>query len=289
MARTTKEILEELNTEAEKHDELKLLQNNRSRVSMWNYTKQTVAFVAKTIEEMFDTHKQEVLDTITQQQIGSLSWYASQVRAFQYGEQLSIINNIPQYLTSNPSARIIKHVSITEGGSVDSDPFFEEPSGTLIVKVVKESKTGGLEPLDSDEQAALREYLRQIKFAGTRIVLVSEPADRIYLRASVTIDKQLIKQDGSAVRNSSIYPVEEAITAFFRQLPFNGKVYASAIEDTIQKVEGVRDARLLVAAHATATGSFSIMRVEKHTRSGHVQLVSGGNSSTPRGMGISYK
>ena len=289
MARTTEEILEEMNTEAATHEELRTLQSNRSRVSMWSYTKQVIAFVAKTVEELFDTHRQEVLEAIAAQQIGSLSWYATQVQAFQYGAQLSIVNNIPQYLTPDPRARIVKHVSITEGGSVTTDPYFQEPSGTLIVKVVKQGANQALAPLEEDEQAALREYLRQIKFAGTRIVLMSEAADTIRLKATVTIDKQIIKHDGSSIRNDSVYPIEEALKTFFRQLPFNGTVYVSAIEDTIQKVTGVVDARVLEADHAIAAGVFSAISVSQSTRAGHVQLVPyDSNTNTVRNMGIKY-
>ena len=210
MARSQKDILELFSLQVPSKDsenpiyaEFRELEANTSRVSVWHYAKQVVAFVIHTLERLFDQHKLEVKETLAKQQAGTLQWYVNQAYAFQYGYALALKDGKADYMDTSSEeadkARIVKHASGNEfkrtiqlkSGSIlkansvleNGIPLDEDrtlsgdldvhiPSG-LEIKVVKESN-GEFVPLDSSELAAFESYMEQIKFAGIWIRVVKE-------------------------------------------------------------------------------------------------------------------
>ena len=231
MSRTQQQILAQINEEADKQAVLATLQGNTSRVSVWKYAKQVVAFAIRTLEEMFDTHKNEVQRIIDSRQTGTPAWYAEQAKAFQLGEPLTLINHVPGYASRNPQARIVRHAAVEEGTGSEK--------GTVIIKAVKEM-TEKLVPLSVEEKVAFQSYMEQITFAGIQVQVKSEAAAEITLHATIQVDHQLIDNKGKKVGTEE-KPVEEAVTNYLRTLPFNGVIRRTALEDVIQKVPGVID------------------------------------------------
>ena len=235
MARTQEQILRQINEEADRHVELAELQRNRSRVSVWGYVKQVVAFAIRTLEELFDTHRAEVQALIEQQQIGSLLWYKEQALRWQKGDQLALVDGSPAYLKNHPDARILRHVAVSE----------DTETGTISVQAVKAGDAPGAPytPLTEVEQQAFQAYLNAITFAGLRATASSEAAVAVRIDAKVQVDAQLITTSGTAI-GSTQKPVEEALKSYLRDLPFNGVVRRTAIVDAIQAVPGVIDVRI---------------------------------------------
>ena len=263
MARTQAQILAQINEEANRHAELVALQSNTSRVSIWAYVKQLAAFVVRTQEEMNDTHVAEVQALIANQQIGTAAWYAEQARRYQHGDNIRLINQRPIYNTDDPEARIITHVAVEEGTGNDK--------GKIFVKAVKAGtgEDAPHAPLDEVEKKAFQAYLNAITFAGLQPVAQSEAAVAITFAATIQVNEQHIIATGDAAGKrpgTDEKPVEAAVKAYLRNLPFNGILRRSAMEDAIQQVEGVVDVKL-----ASLSGAASFTSTYKPA-SGHATL-----------------
>ena len=253
MARTQEQILAQINEEADRHAALAELQRNTSRVSVWRYIKQTTAFAIRTIEEMLDTHSAEVEARLNRQRIGTPAWYAEQALRYQRGQKVALIDGRPGYATDVPDARIIRHVAVEE--ATDSDG---NKTGIIKVKAVKAGATPGApyEVLTEEEKKSFQAYLNAITFAGLHVTASSDEAVPVQVTATIQVDAQLIVATGDAAGTSvggAEKPVEEAIRAYLRDLPFNGVIRRTAIVDAIQEVAGVVDVGITsLQANSTA-------------------------------------
>ncbi len=265
MARTEEEILATINEEADKQAVLADLQSNYSRVSVWRYVKQLIAFVIHTIESYYDNHKREIKAMIESQHVGTTGWFAEQARAFQLGHKLSLVNHRPVYLTKDPAAQIISHVAIQEGTGLEK--------GTVIVKAVKNNAQGRPTALSSVEQIAFQGYLANITFAGLKTTVLSATAAAMRVYATIQVDGQVFHVDtvnqGELIAGGG-KPVEEAISNYLRNLPFNGIIRRTAIIDSIQAVPGVIDVSVSYYLYDGGVGFISTSQ----PNSGHAILSS---------------
>ena len=255
MARTIDEIVEEINGEASKYEALSDIQSNTSRVSVWDFLKRSVAFCVLAMEKMMEKHLAEVQALVSQQEAGTMNWYVQKARSFQYGDRISVVGNRLEYLSKDESKQIIKHVSIKEGAS-------NQDLGTLYVKALKEEQ-GSLVPLAQAEKDAMLIYMNKIKFAGTKIIITSVPADFLKLHLQMEVNHELIDRHGMSTSNPSVSSVEEAIKSYFNRLPFDGILYLSKLEDQLQAVKGVLDVQI-VSAHARTLNSGYVLVGRKY-------------------------
>lgn len=202
--------------------------NSTSKVSIWGLIRDTVATVIWTLYTFFEEHKKEVRDISDKGYVGSAAWFTDQIRKFQYGYSLQLINEKYQYDTDDSDARIVQQVAL-------------EPLGkTINVKVAKLDESDELAPFTSAEKDALKSYIDKIKFPGTFIHVLSQPADllnltyRVYYNAAIGED---------TVKDN----VETAIKEYLKNIVFNGVFDAAESIDEIQDVEGVISPYLISA------------------------------------------
>lgn len=145
--------------------------NTTSRVAEWRIWVWVFSVVSRTIEVLFDRHKEEierVIDPVKKP--GTINWYALQVKLWQYGDLLQFIDNMFVYSPVNPANRIVARVSIKESNL---------SPGNLIIKVAGVDNAGDLQPLTTQELQQLADYLNEIRFAGTSISLTSQAPDSV--------------------------------------------------------------------------------------------------------------
>ena len=269
MARTQTDILREINQEANRHADLAALQSNRSRVSVWGYVKQVVAFAIRTLEEGFDTHKKEIRTLLDNQQTGTLNWYREQALKWQRGHQLRIQDNRVFYAKNDPSSQIITHAAVEESTG--------RQAGTIQVKVVKDDPKGDVyEALSTDELTAFSAYMKAVAFAGLNVQSSSAEAVPISITGTIQIDPQQLTTLGTQVSDTNRKPIEEALDAYLRDLPFNGIIRRTALVDAIQAVPGVVDVFISELKHylppPAAPGTGSPFKVTHQPSSGHASL-----------------
>lgn len=233
MAQSYEEILTEINQAQANFPELNEL-NSSSSVSFWSLIKKMFAMLTLTLQKSFDLHRTEIDKLIVSQQIGTLPWYVSMLRRFQYGDTIFVEDNNVKYAVEDEAKKIIAQASAVEvnvGGKAE-----------LILKAVKANANGNLEPLNFNESDALEEYISKIKFAGVTHSLISAAADVIRLNMTVELNLLMVNSDGTAIGNTNEKPVETAIKNYFKNLPFDGTLYWNRLIDVLQEMPEVKDA-----------------------------------------------
>lgn len=229
MARTITEILHEITQRAATYPELDEMEQNDSVVQIWRVAKQVMALGMAQVDQSIDALKLEIDDKINSDEQGGVQWYREQILAYQQGYALAIIDNRPRYLTIDTSARIVKHVSVTEPAT-----------GGLEIKVAGNDETT-IVPLTTDQLAGVKAYLTQVKFAGTAFTIVSNAPNVVDYTVTAEIDKSVL--NAVKVRRAII----KAIENFHNSLEFNGTLYVSKVTDVLQKIEGIIDVEIIRA------------------------------------------
>lgn len=239
MARTRSEIKLAITTEfmanpviAEKYDFVPdaLFVDEFSIVSFENILFDILSFVLFVQEQLFDTHKAEVIDIIEQKMPHREAWYRDKAKAFQYG--FDLIEDSDKYDTIGFTdeqiefSKIIKYSAVTQN------------AGTLLIKIASET-AGVLAPITEPEKFAFDAYMLEIADCGVRYIVVNNPADILLLNLQIFIDPLVLNQDGMSILNAN-YPVEDAVKEYMKQLPFNGELVLAHLVDKLQLVEGVR-------------------------------------------------
>jgi hypothetical protein len=228
--RTTDEIIAEIDAVQATIPELSTL-NSSSQVAFYRLLKRMWAMLVQLVEKSKDDYKATIEALLTEKTIGDLAWYTKQVFAFQYGDAVIVRGAQVTYATIDPAKRIVKQASVAE------DPI----SGRLAVKAVK-YQGSGLIPLDPEELAALKEYMRSVKFAGVALDVVSLPADELKLICTVKVDPQVMNPaTGASLTSPGTFPVLLAISAYLKALPFDAVFSWTALTDYMQSQKGVKD------------------------------------------------
>ena len=126
--RTQQDILQEIEQSANSYPELSEVQKNTSKVSFWKAIKETVAFSILTLEILFEKHLNNIETLIKRTEPGTDNWYKEIALKYQYGDSITVRNNLTVYPIEDDKKRIIKRVAIKEN-----------PSGGIIIKVAKEA------------------------------------------------------------------------------------------------------------------------------------------------------
>lgn len=241
MARTLSDIYASLITEKNAQATLNGLQPNveslqtmltnlttQSKVASWRLMLAVVAVALWAHEQLWDVAKAQLIDLADKAQAGTLRWYRDQCLYFQYGDTLIWLNGKYQYFTIDATLQIVQRAACVEAG------------GNLIIKVAK-LVSGVVTPLSIPELAAFTAYINQIKYAGTVTQVVSAPADKLKLQYKVYYNPLVLAADGTLLSDGSTKPAEVAINDFITNLPFNGQLKLSAIDDALQAATGVVD------------------------------------------------
>jgi len=231
MARSISVIKQQLIDQKNATPELSEL-NSTSQTAIWNLWLYIQAVAINIFEQLQDAYKIEI-ETIADSSIPNTdAWVQAQAFKFQYGDNIQLINLVPTYTTINATKQIITRCSV----KTDNNRICQ-------IKVAKESGA-----LDSLELTALESYYNYIGNAGISYNLISAPADKIEIIAEVFYDAQFVSTISANVTT--------ALNNYFANLSFDGVVYVSKIEDSIQGVTGVKDIKISEVNTRRSTQSY---------------------------------
>ncbi|MBL7813401.1 MAG: hypothetical protein JNL70_00245 [Saprospiraceae bacterium] len=239
MARTQQAVFDAIKASITAEPLLVNVGTNLSKTSILGLFVWLVAGAIVVVETGFDAFKLEVQALGAAAQVGNLAWYRAKILAFQYGDNLTFINNIYQYATIDATKQIIKRCSIEETSDL-------QIGGVMRIKVAKLDGTNLVE-LTTPEKNALTSYINKVRFAGAHYQLFSNNGDILKVSFQVYYDPIIPL---STVKTN----VEKAITDYVANLPFNGKLVISLLTDQIQLVEGVTDVVFVSAASKFSAG-----------------------------------
>lgn len=272
MARSIAEIYDAL--VAEKADQVELSElvpdvdsaqqlladlNTPSRVARWRLMFWVVAVCTWAHEVLWDRFLAEVRALAAASNIGTLPWYVAKAKAFQYGHDLVLVNNVPAYEEDDAGARIIARAAAKEQG------------GLVLLKVAKE-QAGVLGPLSGPELSAFAAYIDEVKMAGVIVNLISEPADLLKLTATVYYDPLVMAADGALILEPNVRPVDVAVNQYLANLPFNGALVVTSLVDAMQSARGVINPVATLVQTRYGAFPFSTVDVEYIARAGYLKV-----------------
>lgn len=254
MARTIQQLRVELDAAQAAQPALAAV-NTPSATGLYRLWKDVVAYCMFQLETLWDVFRAEVDAKIARARPGTPEWYADQALLFQAGDTLTVDDAGIHYGADSTGPRLI-----TRAAAKESDA-----NGTLklFLKLAKDGATAGtLAALSADELVQVRGYFDRIRFAGTRLEVVSRAADQLQVRGSVYYDPLLNVATVKAA-------VAASIRAYLAALEFDGLVYVAKVEDAIQAVAGVKDVQLTELKALTGTKQTVLDRVYE-TEAGYI-------------------
>ena len=238
MARTIEQIQNEILKAKETEASLNGL-NSTSKVAIWRLWAYITAFVIWTLEKIFDEHKKEVSEALSELKPHTARWYRNKALAFQHGfdliEDSDKFNNQDRTEDEIVNSKIVKYSAVTES----------EAESRLIVKIATE-QGGELQPISVGQKASFDAYINEIRDAGVRITTINYLPDILKLQMKIYRDPLVLDENGQSILTGE-KPVEKAIKEYFKKLPFNGELVLAHLVDALQQVEGVKIPHIILA------------------------------------------
>ena len=209
MSRTIKEIYNEAVQERNRRLELTEFASD-SKLSVMNGILWTVAAVIYSFETLLDVFAVDISEAINNRINGTPDYYANALLQYQQGDELTV--------------REVSYVESTDDSNLDSK---------LVLKIATGTK-GHLEAIPAEELVPINAYIGKLKFAGTRIEVISTKGDVLVPRLTVFYD--------GAVPEAEMYDsIETRIRDYIMGIDFDAAVYVSRLTDAIRRAEHVTD------------------------------------------------
>ena len=254
MARTTEEIAQSIENAMPTTPGLEPL-TSPSSVAVFRLLANVYARVAQTLETFFDRHVADVDAKLARAQPGTAKWYADRLKEFQQGDVVSIGDDGIRYPVGSTGLRLITQATAKENTDTRQ----------LFIKIATDdvAAPGGLRALTEAELVQVRGYLKEIKFPGHDLVVVSREADQLRLSAEVYYDPLL---DKAAVQQAVVL----AVRGYLKRLEFDGVIFNARLEDAIQAVPGVKDIRILEVSVRNGQAAATIVTRAYETQAGYI-------------------
>ncbi len=274
MSRTIKDIYNEAVSERNRRLELSEFASD-SKMSVMNGILWVVASVIYSFETLLDVFAVDISKTIDSRINGTPAYYAKALLQYQQGDELTMREDglAFGYAQIDESKRIITQVSYvesTDDRNIDSK---------LILKVATGTK-GNLEAIPAEDMIPVNAYIGKLKFAGTRVEVISTKGDVLVPRLTVFYD--------GAIPEPEMYDaIEERIKEYVMNISFDAAVYVSQLTDAIRRADHVTDVYIdgtatpeqgvFIAAHDTDGKIQPLQRIGRmtYTASGYLKESSG--------------
>jgi len=223
-------------------DSSKTFEDQFSAVSLENIIFFDVATAMFVMQELFDRFKTDVSEILSAQLPGTVNWYAWKARLFQFGRKLfaetDYYDNTGLTEEEITTERVVKYAAAVEA----------KDKSILYLKVATDDGNGERKPLSPEQLIAFKKYLNEVQYAGVRISVINDPADEMKLQIDIYYDPLVLDENGRRLDGTADTPVQDAIRAYLKNLPFNGTYTNQGLVDTLQAINGVRIAELKSAA-----------------------------------------
>lgn len=215
-----------------------LVYDNPDNWSIYNLKRLQFFVVAVAMylqQEIFTQLKIDTDSRIYELKPHSPQFYANLALNFQLGFNLlpdsDKFDNTGATADQIAASKIVKYAAVVKQDNIYGRRF-------LRIKLAKDV-SGELAPLSNVELTAVRNYFERVGDAGVRLVIESLPADSLKAKLKIYYNPLILNNTGSRIDGSSSEPVQTAIKAFLKTLPFNGVFVLQKFIDAIQEVTGV--------------------------------------------------
>ena len=253
MSRTIKEIYNEAIAERNRRLELTEFASD-SKMSVMNGILWVVAAVIYSFESLLDVFAVDISEAINGRINGTPAYYANALLQYQQGDELTVREDglAFGYANIDETKRIVTQVSYME--STDDRNL----DSKLILKVATGAK-GSLSAIPPKELAPINAYINKLKFAGTRVEVISTKGD-------VLIPRLTVFHDGAEPESEVYDSIEEQLNAYMMDIDFDAAVYVSRLTDAIRRAKHVTDVH--IDGHAVPEQG---VLIASHDTDGHIQ------------------
>lgn len=229
-----------------------------SRVSIESILFFVVASAMYVVEAIFAHHQQDVDRKIASAVLASLPWYHKIALEYQHGDDL-VWNDKTEsygYASVNESKRKVMYAACRDmGGGV-----------RILVSGADESRRPVR--LSDDVLTAFKYYMNRRKPAGVIVDVYSLDPDILELSLSVQYNPLVLNTDGSLVRDRSVFPVEQAVNEYLKNIIYGGTFNKTKLVDSLQAAEGVIDVVLMEAKATLPDGEVKEITGNNYTAKG---------------------
>jgi hypothetical protein len=223
MARTVAVIKQQLIDQKNATPELSGL-TSTSQTAIWNLWLFIQAVAINIFENLQDTYKTDIEAIAAAAIPNTDAWVQAKAFEWQSGDNIQLINLVPTYNVINSAKKIITRCSV----KTDNNRICQ----------IKVAKSDPATKLSSLELAGIQSYYSTIGNAGIAYNIVSDEADKIEIAADVYYDGQY----SDTIKDAT----NLALNNYLKNIPFDGVIYVSKIEDVFQSVTGIKDVKLTV-------------------------------------------
>lgn len=228
MARTISEIYNSIQASRVQNTELSSFENT-SKMSVVNSICYIVAAAIWSFENMLDIFLVDVAKDIRKHYTGTVLYYTNMLLKYQSGDELKVKDDFSgfYYDVEDESKKVVK---VAIGDAVEVGGFFDKQ---LVFKVAQVKNDAFLQ-IDEEELSNINNYMQQIAFAGTNVMVVSRKGD-------IVVPKLEVVYDGTSNENDVRTNVEKAINEYLKSISFSAKLYPNKLVAAIMSVPGVVD------------------------------------------------
>ncbi len=275
MAKTVQEYYDEIKAEALSRAtsvgnvDFVNMMNNTSRVAIWKIIFWAAAYGAYLIAVVLDLFRIETDDKIKRLKPHTLKWWAEKAMTFQYGDNLvpekDYYDNTGLTETEIKQRQVVKYAAAIE-------QFFSNGEFGIRLKLAGEDGSGARIALTTPQLDAFKEFLARYRHAGVYREATTDDADHLKLVLRVYYNPLVLTNTGARIDGFSATPLQDAIDAHTKNLPFNGRFNLTALVDAMQAVDGVSDPRILSAQTQYAALPYTNVNDEVIPDAGYLKI-----------------
>lgn len=205
-----------------------------SKVARWRLVFWVVATCAYAFDVILDLAYLALEALVAKSRYGTLPWYVTKAKEFQYGDALTLVDGEWIYSPVNPANQVVKLAASEQG------------IGIVNVKVATIS-SGVKQPLNPAQETAFKTYINRVKPAGIRVNVINSLPDDLKLTINVNYDPLVLTSTGELISTPGVFPVNDALELYLTALQFNGSYERQHQEDYLQAAKGVGTAYITSA------------------------------------------
>ncbi len=229
-----------------------------SRVSIESIIFFVVASAIYVVEAIFDRYREDIDAKIAGAVLASLPWYHKIALEYQHGDDLSWNETTWSYGYSSisESKKLVRYAACRDMG------------GGVRILVSGADESGRPKRLSDDVLTAFKYYMNRRKPAGVIVDVYSLDPDILELSLSVQYNPLVLNADGSLVRDRSVFPVEQAVNEYLKNIIYGGTFNKTKLVDSLQAAEGVIDVVLMEAKATLPDGEVKEITGNNYTAKG---------------------
>ena len=216
----------------------KTFEEQFSKVSLESILFWTFASAVWTLETLFDKHRTEVAQLVSEAEPHTLRWYAQRAKAYLHGHALPPYKDRYDLSSISPEEQ--------ERAAVVRYAVASEYQGVVHIKVAGADKDKKPTALPTATLTALTRYLEVIKDAGVQLRISSATGDELRLTLTIYLTPSLLI-NGKPSEDFDKH-IRQTITSNVADLPFDGVFRPADLVIALSKLSGVEASEVTYAA-----------------------------------------